>query len=272
MNNLKIYSLIDKKNLSYKKDFSKKIYVYTPKGYNYKNGKDYSVIYLFDGQNGFDIIQKDYKCSAKESWCANKLADENKIIIVGIDNGEGFMVRDKELTMGSFGKLTNFSEGGNFQDGRLDDLGGFIIETLMPFIKEKYNVSGLKENNILMGASSGGLASFYLGLKYADLFGKIFTLSPAICLFYKKDWVSFLSGLDLKNNNQSIVIYCGKNTDDQLEQTLYLGKSPEICGAKDLKQLLLDNGKNDGIKEFFIDGAYHNEFYWKTAIFEFFNK
>lgn len=269
MGNIETIILSDKKNLSYENHSGdKKIFVYTPENYP-KELKRYPVIYAFDGQNLFNS-DKDYKCEAENSVALEEVCKKANFpcVIVGVYNGDGEFTRDRELTMSSsFGTLIDPFNKPGFKEGTLEKTGNFLIETLIPFIEENYKVSSDREKRILLGASSGGLASFYLGLKYDKIFGNICALSPATCLFLKKDWERFFKGLSFEKNRK-ILIYCGRNSSDVLENYLYNGLNRDDILSSYLIKPTLNNFANGKtvIKEAFLDNAVHNEKHWRLAI------
>lgn len=265
------FYLKDEKNLSYKNECeSKKIFVYTPASYKKESNKCYPVIYAFDGQNLFEESCGEYKCEAKSSVGLDKIFEKaNKdVVIVGIYNGEGEFTRDRELTMCSdFGTLCDPTGSEGFKEGTLDKTGAFIVETLIPFIQSNYKVSTNKEDTTIFGASSGGLASFYLGLKYPDVFGNVYSLSLATCLFYKKDWEKFFNKVKF-SVSQKMFVYCGKESDDWLENYLYngLGDS-DLLSASEIKPFLEEHGYiGSNINCLFESGAVHNEDAWNLAV------
>ena len=71
----------------------------------------------------------------------------------------------------------------------------FIKETLLPFIKSKYN---LKEEKLtVVGSSSGGEASFYFGLQNMELVEKIFCFSSATATIKPKVFLRTLKKLKI---------------------------------------------------------------------------
>ncbi len=60
-----------------------------------------------------------------------------------------------------------------------DDFARFLSEELMPWAKEKH-ISAARENTVVAGASFGGLASAFIGLKLPDLFGNVFSQSGSL--------------------------------------------------------------------------------------------
>ena len=59
-----------------------------------------------------------------------------------------------------------------FYDAEGDAYGKFIVETLKPFIDSNYRTKTSKEHTFISGSSMGGVISFYLGLKYPNVFLK----------------------------------------------------------------------------------------------------
>lgn len=265
------FYLQDEKNLSYKNEGgSKKIFVYTPASYKKECNKLYPVIYAFDGQNLFEESWGEYKCEAKSSVGLDKIFEnaDKDVVIVGIYNGEGEFTRDRELTMCSdFGTLCDPTGSEGFKVGTLDKTGAFIVETLIPFIQSNYKVSTNKKDVTIFGASSGGLASFYLGLKYPDVFGNVYSLSPATCLFYKEDWKRFFSKVKF-STKQNIFVYCGKESEDWLENYLYDGLgNTDLLSANEIKPFLKEHGYiENNINCLFESGAVHNENAWNSAV------
>jgi predicted alpha/beta superfamily hydrolase len=90
------------------------------------------------------------------------------LIIVGIYNTKA---RVREYTPTHVPKL-----GG----GRADRYAKFLIEEVKPFVESQYRTLSGPANTGIGGSSLGGLVSLYVGLKHADIFGKIAALSPSV--------------------------------------------------------------------------------------------
>ncbi len=265
------------------------VIVYLPIGYE-KLNKRYGVVYLFDGQNGFTCGSQKYPTPMCGGWdfdgaIANlQQQGHDGLIVVGLDNGTGSNVRDSQLTMSqSFGALTPLAEEGNFTIGTLELLGDFISATLMPFVNSTFATLTDACHTAIVGASSGGLASFYLGLRDSHLYGSVGAFSPATGLFYLPDWHRFLQKVGV-NKQQKMYVYCGKNSADMLENILYDATvavtdniQPEqlkalggIASACQLEQLLVEHGyPQANVAQRFEDGAIHNEASWKKTLLDF---
>lgn len=258
-------TLKDTKNLDYIANHSKKISIYTPA--DYSTDKKYGMLYMFDSQNlyssakGAHIVQNSWAVDVAVTNLVKNGKDG--VIIVAIDNTDGH--RDSELTMSqNFGTLTSLANNQDFYNGKLDELGNFIKETVMPYVSANYSIDTSREKTGIAGSSSGGLASYYLGLRDNDLYGYIGAFSPANGLFENKDWLHFYSNKDFGNGKPRIYVYCGVN-DGDLEDLL----APATKHIKDLTSFGFDA---NNITENYCDGAPHNETYWRTAFIDFLEK
>jgi predicted alpha/beta superfamily hydrolase len=147
--------------------------VYLPPGYEEQTSRRFPVLYLHDGQNLFDgstafVPGMDWRVGETADHMIGTGAVE-PLIIVGIYNlGEQ---RIREYTPTRVPKL-----GG----GRADRYGKFLIDELKPFIDHEYRTLGDSAHTGLGGSSLGGLVSLYVGLKFAQVFGRLGALSPSV--------------------------------------------------------------------------------------------
>ena len=146
--------------------------VYTPPGYLDEPGRRFPVLYLQDGQNLFDgatsfIPGQDWHVGQTADQCIQSGAVE-PLIIVGMYNTKA---RIREYTPTHVPKL-----GG----GRADRYAKFLIEEVKPFVDREYRTVTGPRNAGIGGSSLGGLVSLYLGLKHANIFGRIAALSPSV--------------------------------------------------------------------------------------------
>ena len=150
------------------------IKIYLPPSYNRDLDKYYPVLYTHDGQNVF-AGEKSY---SGESWDLHKTSDYlirsgliEEIIIVAIDN-----MKEERLSEYAY-------EDGNYKGKKVKAKAHFyekfITKELMPVIEEEFRVKKGAGNTALMGSSMGGLVTFNIGLKRADLFGKLAVMSPS---------------------------------------------------------------------------------------------
>jgi predicted alpha/beta superfamily hydrolase len=147
--------------------------VYLPPGYDDDRARRYPVLYMHDGQNLFDP-QTAYVNG--QHWRLGEMADmviaEGRVeplIIVGVNHtGPG---RALEYTPSRDPRL-----GG----GLAKDYGRLLTEELKPFIDARYRTLPGWERTGLGGSSLGGLSTVYLGLRHADVFGRLAVLSPSV--------------------------------------------------------------------------------------------
>jgi enterochelin esterase-like enzyme len=147
--------------------------VYVPPGYDENPERTYPILYLNDGQNLFD---PDTSFIKGRTWQIRESADAaieagevEPLIIVGIYN-----TGDRRLA--EYTHERDWQMGG----GEADSYGVLLTAELMPWIARHYRVTTGPEHTGLGGSSLGGLVSLYLGLKYANVFGRLAVLSPSV--------------------------------------------------------------------------------------------
>jgi enterochelin esterase-like enzyme len=147
--------------------------VYLPASYEQDSQARLPVLYLQDGQNLFDGATS---FIPGMDWHVRETADQliaqgaiRPLIIVGIYNtgkarlGEYTPSRDKKM-------------GG----GRASRYGRMLIEEIIPFIDSEYRTLSGPGNTGIGGSSLGGLLAIYLGLRFAQVFGRLAILSPSV--------------------------------------------------------------------------------------------
>lgn len=147
--------------------------VYLPPDYDERTARRLPALYLQDGQNLFDgatsFVPGMY-------WRIGETADEligkglvQPLIIVGIYNIGKARINEYTPTQ-------DRRAGG----GRADRYAKFLTQEVMPFIERQYPLLSGPATTGIGGSSLGGLVSLYIGLKFADIFGRIAALSPSI--------------------------------------------------------------------------------------------
>jgi len=147
--------------------------VYLPPGYEDEAGRTYPVLYMQDGQNLFDPRTS---FIPGRTWEIREQADEaieggevEPLLIVGIYN-----TGDRRLA--EYTHERDWQRGG----GEADRYGLLLTEDLMPWMARRYRVRNDRGSTGLGGSSLGGLATLYLGLRYAHDFGKLAVMSPSV--------------------------------------------------------------------------------------------
>ncbi len=147
--------------------------VYLPPGYDEEPARRYPVLYMHDGQNLFD---PETAFVRGQHWRLGEMADmliaEGRVeplVIVGVyHTGHG---RVHEYTPTKDARI-----GGG--EARL--YGRLLVEELKPFIDARYRTDPARERTGLGGSSLGGLVSMFLGLRHADVFGRLAVMSPSV--------------------------------------------------------------------------------------------
>ena len=149
------------------------IIVYVPPGYDEQSDRTYPVLFMHDGQNLFDgrtsFIQGRTWQMREHADAAIAAGEVEPLVIVGIYN-----TGDRRLAEYTFER--NWQMGG----GEADSYGLLITRELIPFIAARYRIRHDRESTGLGGSSLGGLATLYLGIRHAEIFGKLAVMSPSV--------------------------------------------------------------------------------------------
>ena len=182
------------------------IRIWTPSTYDPDDKTiNYPVIYMHDGQNLFDVAT-----AYAGEWGIDETIEDfisrsihSGAIVVGIDNSGGY--RQNTYTPEWDGPGLGFDAEylNQFPSNETygDRYAQFIVDTLKPYIDENYNTLTDRENTSIAGSSMGGLISFYVGLKYMDVFGSIGIFSPAFQVATETGRHTFIDSLDFTGNN-----------------------------------------------------------------------
>lgn len=226
-------------------DISHKVWLYLPPNYE-SSDERYPVIYMHDAQNLFDDAT-----SFVGEWdvdgTLNTLYEKTGkgFIVVGVENGG-------EKRIEEYTPYKNEKYGGGKGAIYID----FLANELKPYVDKNYRTVTTAENTAIIGSSLGGLISFYGGLKYPDVFGKIGALSTSF--WFSSDKINDFAKEN--GNQQDSKIYFlvgGKEGDTMVPDTENMGK------------LLVDLGfPEDHIKTKIVAEGKHTESFWKTEFLE----
>ena len=254
------YSLKDEKNLLLAPNNTKVISLLVPKKYD--PSKEYNLLVMFDGQNMYD---KNYVGNYTDlndgygGWQIDVSLDilsrkyNKEFIVLGIETTGH--TRMFELTQGKgFGKSNRqvsklFDE--YISNGHLDNTIDFVLDTAIPFVKEKYIISS---NIGIGGSSAGGNASLYAGLKHQDVFKYILPFSPAFSFFDKVTLNEFFK--EYSNENSPYVYICTGNL-SELEKVINKTNKTMIKYMKE------NNYPEDRLITYFENTCDHNEVFWR---------
>jgi len=225
------------------------VIVWLPPGYETELNKNYSVLYMHDGQNIVDPNTSSFQVD----WQLDENADSlirkrliQPIIIVGIYNSPD---RDFEYDEVTLGKAYM----------------NFIIDSLKPFIDRNYRTLSDRENTANGGASLGGLISFILVWEHSDVFSKALCFSPA----FKIDKYNFVDNItDYNGKKKNIKVFIN-NGDNELDSQLQ-------PGVDEMLTALIHKGYRQG-KDFYSFKAKHSQHgerdwskgVWRSLIFLF---
>ena len=224
--------------------------VYLPPEYEADGVRHYPVLYLHDGQNLFDPATSYVR---GKTWQVRESADAmiaagevEPLIIVGIYN-----TGDRRLA--EYTHERDWQMGG----GEADGYGRLIVEELMPWVASKYRVRAGREFTGMGGSSLGGLVSLYLGLKYAEIFGRLAVLSPSV-------WWNHRSILGVVNGVAPSLMHRPRIW---LDAGDHEGRMM-VRDAELLARRLRANGWEDGASLDYekIRGGTHEELSWATRV------
>ena len=224
--------------------------VYVPPGYDEQRERSYPVLYMQDGQNLFDARTS---FIPGRTWQVREQADAaieagevEPLVIVGIYNAG-----DRRLA--EYTHERDWQMGG----GEAEDYGLMLTRELMPWIAGEYRVQTEREATGVGGSSLGGLVSLFLGLRHAELFGKLALLSPSVW------W-----------NHKSILRYLNEHAPQVWERPrvwLDVGDREGVRALHDVEQLnrrLKANGWRPGKTLHFerARGGTHDETSWARRV------
>ena len=145
----------------------RKVWVWTPPGYERSESKRFPVFYLMDGQNLFG--------AKSGSWHANSVTKDEiaagrvePLVLVGIENGG--RAREREYTR------VPWKDKGGGAERHLT----FVVDEVRPFVERTYRVRRDASATAIGGSSLGALFSLFAGLRHPQLFGSVMAMSPSV--------------------------------------------------------------------------------------------
>lgn len=131
---------------------TRRVWVYTPAGYDTARGKDYNLIVFLDGES--------YLKEIPAPAILDELTADGKIapaVAVMLDTS-----RDR---LGDLANRTRFAD--------------FAAKELVPWIRSKWRVARDPRRVTVAGYSAGGLGAAYLAYRHPELFGNVLSQSGA---------------------------------------------------------------------------------------------
>jgi leucyl aminopeptidase len=201
----------------------------------------YPVLYLHDGQNLFNGQNYHQNWAIDESLA--QLAQEGfkDLIIIAIDHG------GEE-------RVTEYSPYFNprFGDGDGEKYMQFLMETLKPYVDNKFRVLPDRENTGIGGSSMGGLISLYAGMRYQEVFGKLMIFSPSLWISPK---VFYDTSRFVATRQTDMYVYAGEKESRN-----------HISNVNRLRNSLFRSGVDQSLLRYHTtinpEGS-HNEGFWR---------
>ena len=199
-----------------------------------------------DGQNLFDD-----KTSFIGEWNVDETLNElykntgKGFIVVGIENSG-------EERINEYTPWPHEEYGGGKGAIYID----FIVNTLKPFIDTTYRTKPQQKYTGLIGSSLGGLISYYGGLKYPSVFGKIGALSTSF--WFSSEVFAFTKHYGKLNTVKMYLLVGGKEGNGDMESA-----------TKTIENLLLESGfNNKNLITKISPLGDHNEAFWRSEFQE----
>ncbi len=223
---------------------ARRIWIYLPPDYE-NTTESYPVLYMHDGQNVFDALTS-YAGEWGVDEALNKLYNEKgfKLIVVAIDN-------DGEKRLNEYSPWENLKYGNPEGSAYAE----FIVNTLKPQIDKTYRTLSNRKNSAIMGSSMGGLISFYVGLKYSQVFSKVGVFSPSF--WYSKRSFEFATE---QHGINDLKMYFLVGTKEGANM---------VSNVNKMTRIMKSNGFNENnISKKIVEDAGHNEQFWRSEFEE----
>ncbi len=215
----------------------RRIWVYLPKSYA-SSSKTYPVLYMHDGQNLFNE-----QTAFGEEWGVDECLDTlqqktgKECIVVGIDNGG-----DKRMNE------YNPFDNEKFGKGEGKEYVEFLVNTLKPFIDNKYRTKKGPDYTFTAGSSMGGLISLYAVMQYPQVFGGAGIFSPSL-------WIAPQLYVDAEKFS----------TTDTHKFYFYAGGNESATMVSDMQKMadILSKKTNYEMRRIVNPLGQHQEKYWR---------
>ncbi|MFA5929199.1 MAG: alpha/beta hydrolase-fold protein, partial [Candidatus Margulisiibacteriota bacterium] len=158
--------------LRYENVAGRDLVIYLPPNYWQAKG-EMPVIYMFDGQNLGETF------AYGTGWNMPKVMQDLyqqeglSFVAVGIFNGEQDRCTE-------YSPYVDLGHGIDIPEPGAEQHSSLIIEEIIPFIDDNLRENGLEPGpRFLMGSSMGGLMSFWMAMKYSEIFQGAAAMSPS---------------------------------------------------------------------------------------------
>jgi enterochelin esterase-like enzyme len=191
-------------------DLSRRVFVYTPPGYQKSNAR-YPVLYLLHGAGG---DESGWVESGRVNLILDNLMADGKLkpLVVVMPYGYAY-------------PPTNPKASG--EDAMKRQRSGFerdLIDDVLPFVQSNYRVYADRDHRAIAGLSLGGAQALGTGLTHLDLFSRVAGFSPALGAVTTEQagGLKFESTIaDTKKvNSQLKLLWVGCGTEDTLYKSV----------------------------------------------------
>lgn len=153
-------------------DMTRRLYVYTPYGYDPKKTKvKYPVLYLLHGGGGDEDAWSTLgrTCQILDNLIA---AGKASPMLVVMPNGNPSQYASQTLQIPEKQDVRKYNSG-------FDNYTSLVAD-IVPFIESRYNVIDKKSGRAVAGLSMGGGQSFYIGFRNVDKFSSVGIFSSGL--------------------------------------------------------------------------------------------
>jgi len=223
----------------------RRMFVYTPPGYDQNPGNRYPVLYL---QHGAGEMEQEWTHSGLANFILDNLLVEKKAQPMIIVMNNGFVNRPGETGRRSTGSPDEFSA---FEE--------MLIKEVIPDIDMNYRTIADREHRAMAGLSMGSRQTYFIGLNHLDTFSHLGVFSGA--MFVIKPFSELPEPLnDAENFNRRVpVFFFSSGT---------VGSDERICATlKDFCQ----KAEEAGVKTIFYEskGTQHEWMTWRRSLYQF---
>ena len=229
------------------------IRIWTPADYDARDAsRRYPVLYMHDAQNLFDAAT-----SFAGEWHVDESISDlissgyNGAIVVGIDNSQD---RLNELSP-PWPRLPGAPMPNPSGDKYID----FIAKTVKPYVDANYNTKPGRASTGIGGSSMGGIISFYAGLRYPRIFGKVLAFSPSFPFYDRTHIQRLLKARDfrVKDAAPRLYLYSGGAGSGATSENAIARYLPTL-----VKQLRSSGYPTQLITSYVWEVAQHSEGFW----------
>ena len=166
-------------------------HVYTPPGYDPRQGKRYPVLYLLHGNNDTASGWTDV---GKANFIIDNLIAEKKV--------------EPMIVVMPWGHAVPY---GGSQSNNAATFERYLIEEVIPQVEKKYRVEDNRENRAIVGLSMGGGHALQIGLGHLDLFSTLAAFSSAVPADFESRFRTLLEDSEGTNKKLKLLwIGCGR--------------------------------------------------------------